>query len=53
MVIEPDVTGFELTEFTRTDELAAIGQQTALEAIPQIKQLLHRLDGELFPPGDA
>ena len=39
-VIEPDVSGFELTEFSRTDELAAIGEQATRNAIPQIKQLL-------------
>jgi predicted acylesterase/phospholipase RssA/CRP-like cAMP-binding protein len=48
-VIEPDVSGFELTEFARTDELAAIGERTTLEAAPQIKALLNRLDPELFP----
>lgn len=48
-VIEPDVTGFELTEFTRTDELAAIGEETTLQAMPQVKQLLNRLDSALFP----
>ena len=48
VVIEPDVTGFDLTQFTRTDELAAIGEQTAKQAIPEIKSLLNRLDGELF-----
>lgn len=53
LVIEPDVTGFELTEFTRTDELAAIGEQTTKEAIPEIKKLLHSLDGELFPPAES
>ncbi len=49
VVIEPDVTGFDLTAFTRTDELAAIGEQTTKEAIPKIRTLLNRLDGELFP----
>ncbi len=49
VVIEPDVTGFELTEFTRTDELAAIGEQTTKDAIPEIKRLLNRLDEKLFP----
>ena len=49
-VIEPDVTEFELTEFTRTDELAAIGEQTTKEAIPEIKRLLHCLDDKLFVP---
>lgn len=48
-VIEPDVTQFQLTEFTRTDELAAVGEQTAKEAIPEIRRLLHRLDSQLFP----
>jgi predicted acylesterase/phospholipase RssA len=50
VVIEPDVSGFELTEFSRTDELAAIGEQATRNAIPQIKRLLNRLDGELFQP---
>src|SRR4029078_7863483 len=53
-VIEPDVTGFQLTEFSRTDELAAIGEQATRQAIPQIRQLLHRLDDRLFPrPSDV
>ncbi len=47
-VIEPDVSGFELTEFSRTDELAAIGEQATRKSIPQILQLLNRLDRELF-----
>jgi NTE family protein len=49
IVIEPDVTNFELTEFTRTDELSAIGEQCTLESVPKIKELLAHLDGELFP----
>lgn len=52
-VIEPDVTRFELSEFTRTDELAAVGEQSTLEAIPQIRMLLNRLDNELFPLDEA
>jgi predicted acylesterase/phospholipase RssA len=53
-VIAPDVTGFDATEFTRTKELAAVGEAAALEQIPQIQQLLTRLDPRLFPaPGDA
>ncbi len=53
IVIEPDVTGFELTEFTRTDELAAIGEHATTKAIPKIKNLLHRLDAGLFPAVDG
>jgi len=48
MVIEPDVTGFDLTEFMRAKELAAIGEAAALEQIPKIQQLLTRLDPQLF-----
>jgi predicted acylesterase/phospholipase RssA/CRP-like cAMP-binding protein len=50
VVIEPDVTGFDLTEFMRAKELAAIGEAATLEQIPNIQQLLTRLDGQLFPP---
>ena len=48
VVIEPDVTGFDLTEFMKAKELAAIGEATALEQIPKIKRLLARLDPQLF-----
>ena len=48
-VIEPDVTSFDLSEFERTDEMAAIGEQTTVESVAQIKQLLSKLDPHLFP----
>jgi predicted acylesterase/phospholipase RssA len=48
VVIEPDVTGFELTEFVRAQELATIGEAAALEQVPRIRQLLARLDPQLF-----
>lgn len=50
VVIEPDVTGFDLTEFMRAKELAAIGEAAAREQIPKIRQLLTRLDPQLFGP---
>lgn len=49
IVIEPDVTAFDLTEFSRADELAAVGEQATLETLPGIKELLTQLDSELFP----
>jgi predicted acylesterase/phospholipase RssA/CRP-like cAMP-binding protein len=49
VVIEPDVTGIDMTEFMRAKELAAIGEAAALEQIPRIRQLLTRLDPGLFP----
>ena len=54
VMIEPDVRGFDLTEFTRMEELAALGETAARDQIPKIRQLLTRLDPQLFPPpGDA
>ena len=49
VVIEPDVTGFDLTEFVRAKEFAAIGEAAARQQIPRIQQLLTRLDPQLFP----
>ena len=51
VVIEPDVTQFELTEFNRTDELAAEGEKATLEVIPKIKELLSQLDDKMFSRG--
>ncbi len=51
VVIAPDVRGFDLAEFVRTKELAAIGEAAALQEIPKIRQLLARLDPQLFPAG--
>ena len=48
VVIEPDVTAFDLSEFLRAKELAAVGEAAALEQIPHIRQLLYRLDPQLF-----
>jgi hypothetical protein len=48
IVVEPDVTGIDATEFVRTKELAAIGEAATLEQIPRIRQLLGRLDPQLF-----
>ncbi len=43
----------ELTAFTRTDEMAAVGAETTLKAISKLRELLHRLDRELFPLPDV
>ena len=49
VVIAPDVTGVDLTEFMRSKELAVIGEAAAVEEIPKIRQLLSRLDPHLYP----
>jgi len=38
-----------MTHFMRAKEFAAIGEAAALEQIPRIRQLLARLDPQLFP----
>ena len=48
-VIQPDVTGFDITEFTRADEMATIGEATTSECLPKLKELLARFDDKLFP----
>jgi len=48
VVIEPDVTQFELTAFGRTDELAAEGEKATLESVSKIKELLTQLDNKMF-----
>jgi NTE family protein len=48
-VIAPDVTAFDLSEFTRADEMAIIGEETTNASIEQLKEMLSRLDPQLFP----
>mgnify|MGYP001821800425 CR=1 FL=1 len=47
-VIEPDVTVFDLSEFERGDEMAAVGEEATVESLVQIKQLMNKLDPQLF-----
>jgi predicted acylesterase/phospholipase RssA len=48
VVVEPDVTGVDSTDFMRAQELAVIGEAAALEKLPRVRQLLSRLDQQLF-----
>ena len=47
-VIEPDVTAFDLSESERADEMAAVGEEATVESLVQIKQLMNKLDPQLF-----
>jgi NTE family protein len=47
-IIAPDVTSFDISEFTRADEMALIGERTTDESITQLKKMLSRLDPKLF-----
>jgi predicted acylesterase/phospholipase RssA len=47
-VISPDVTSFDLSEFTRADEMAVIGEAATHASIHQLKGMLAKLDPNLF-----
>jgi predicted acylesterase/phospholipase RssA len=47
-VIAPDVTSFDISEFTRADEMAVIGEHTTNESAHQLKGMLSKLDPRLF-----
>jgi predicted acylesterase/phospholipase RssA/CRP-like cAMP-binding protein len=47
-VIAPDVTSFDLSEFTRADEMAVIGEHTTNESVHELKGMLSKLDPKLF-----
>ena len=47
-VIAPDVTAFDLSEFTRADEMAIIAENTTNASVPQLKSMLSKLDTKLF-----
>jgi len=47
-VILIDVTEFDLSEFTRTDELAEVGARTVADSIEHLRNSLSHLDGKLF-----
>ncbi|MEQ8788939.1 MAG: cyclic nucleotide-binding and patatin-like phospholipase domain-containing protein [Pirellulaceae bacterium] len=51
-VIAPDVTMFDLSEFTRADEMSVVGETTTRQSIDQLRGMLAKLDGKLFsrPP---
>jgi hypothetical protein len=47
-VIAPDVTSFDISEFTRADEMAVIGENTTNASVHQLKAMLSKLDTDLF-----
>lgn len=47
-IIAPDVTLFDMAEFTRADEMASVGEQATDSRIDKLKQMLSRLDPQLF-----
>lgn len=47
-VIAPDVTAMDISEFTRADEMAVIGENTTHASVQQLKSMLSKLDARLF-----
>jgi predicted acylesterase/phospholipase RssA len=47
-VIAPDVTAFDISEFTRAGEMARIGEATTDAAIGNLRKMLRRLDSKVF-----
>jgi NTE family protein len=47
-VIAPDVTSFDISEFTRADEMARIGETTTNAAVASLRKMLSKLDSKLF-----
>jgi NTE family protein len=47
-VIQPNMSEFNSTEFSRADEMASIGKETAIQSMPELKSLLSRIDDKLF-----
>ncbi len=50
-VVAPDVTSFDISEFTRADEMADIGEATTNASVAELRKMLSRLDFKLFETG--
>ncbi len=50
-VVAPDVTSFDISEFTRVEEMARIGEATTDASVAKLRKMLSRLDGKLFETG--
>jgi len=47
-VVAPDVTSFDISEFTRADEMASIGEMTTNATVAQLRKMLNKIDSKLF-----
>jgi predicted acylesterase/phospholipase RssA len=47
-VVAPDVTSFDISEFTRADEMALIGEASTNATVADLRKMLSRLDSKLF-----
>jgi predicted acylesterase/phospholipase RssA len=49
LVIEPDVSEVEVSDFQHAPEIAAFGRSAAEQAMPKLWRILHQVDPQLFP----
>ena len=49
IVIEPDVSTVELTDFKNAGKIAKLGRAAAEDALPELRRVLHEMDPQLFP----
>jgi predicted acylesterase/phospholipase RssA len=47
-VIAPDVTAFDISEFTRAEEMALIGETATTATVARLRAMLNKLDAKLF-----
>jgi hypothetical protein len=52
-VIAPDVTSFDISEFTRADEMALIGEMATNATVAKLRKMLSKLDPKLFESSAA
>ncbi len=52
-VLAPDVTTFDMSAFTRADEMARIGEATTNASVAKLRKMLNRLDAKLFDNSDG
>ena len=50
-VVAPDVTSFDISEFTRAEEMAHVGEATTEASVAELRKMLSRLDFKLFETG--
>ena len=50
-VVAPDVTSFDVSEFSRVEEMARIGEATTNASVAKLRKMLSRLDAKLFETG--
>jgi NTE family protein len=47
-IVAPDLTSFDLSEFTRAEEMTLIGETTTNAAVDELNRMLGKLDPKLF-----